>query len=268
MKPNTSWREEAWEEFLAKFWDKRPTGSSSVLYTTQDLIPVLSKYKKSGQGEIRIFHYGNDKINAVIKRGVTKIPVTRNSWKIVEKIKSFDFVEPLDGGVFVPKRNLTEGMLAGIVDTLKTKSNPGETTLLAIANHIGIIADFYDLEGSGILFTGGRQRAGINITIGGEQVNMSQAQVEIDGGFEWANFAVIAEMKSSFKQNGFDINQAMIPFLKWKGLLKRKQVRSLVLLAETLSTGIEYRAYDIQDLSDDVTLRAAIAKSKKYIVHI
>jgi hypothetical protein len=263
-----SWREDAWEDFLQKFWDNRPKGTSSVLYTTKDLESVLSKYTKSGQGEIRIFHYGNEKINAVKKRGVTKIPVTRSSWKIVEKIKSFEFEEPVEGGLFVPTVKLTEGMTIGITDTLGTKSNPGETTLLAIANHTGIISDFYNLSERGTLFTGGRQKAGVSLMINGDLVDMSKAQIEIDGGFEWSNFVVIAEMKSSFKQKNFDINQAMIPFLKWKRLFKNKQVKSLVLLAETNSLGIEYWAYDIQDLSDDVTLKAGIIKSKKYIIKI
>ena len=265
---NNSWREEAWEEFLKEFWDNRPEGVESVLYTTKELNSILKKYTKSGQGEIRIFHYGSEKILAVQKRGVVKIPVSRSTWKIIKKQNSFIFNEPINGGLFLPKNELTEGMFLGIKDTMNVNSNPGETTLMAIANHTGIIEDFYGLEEQGVLFTGGRQKAGVTLTINGETLNMSKAQIEIDGGFEWPNFVVIVEMKSSFKQTNFDINQAMIPYLKWKNILKNKTVKNLVLLAETKSTSIEYWAYDIKDISDSNGVKVEIGMSKKYIINI
>ena len=263
-----SWKEEAWENFLTKFWDNRPEGTASVLYTSKDLEPILSKYTKSGQGEIRIFHYQNEKVEAVKKRGVTKIPVTRGSWRIIEKIKPIDFSEPSDGGIFISNSKMTEGMVIGITDTLNTKSNPGETTLLAIANHTGVIADFYNLKERGVLFTGGRQRAGISLNMGGDTVDMSKAQIEIDGGFEWSNFVVIAEMKSSFKQENFDINQAVIPFLKWKKLFKNKEVKAMVLFAETNIKGVEYWAYDVEVSLNPNGLEVRMVKSKKYIIEV
>jgi len=268
MKKINNWREEAWEDFLQKFWDNRPKGTDSVLYTSKELDPILKKYTKSGQGEIRIFHYGSEKVSAVKKRGVIKIPVTRTSWKIIKKQSSFVFEEPQNGGVFIPKQNLTEVMMLGIKETLNLKLNPGETTLLAIANHAGIIEDFYGLREQGILFTGGRQKAGVTLTINGETFNISKALIEIDGGFEWPDFVVIVEMKSSFKQENFDINQAIIPYLKWKTILNKKTVKPLVLLAETRNSSIEYWAYDIKDISDESGIRVEVGESKKYIIRI
>ncbi|MFH1188986.1 MAG: hypothetical protein V1652_04055 [bacterium] len=159
-------------------------------------------------------------------------------------------------------------MIAGIKETMSTKTNPGETTLLAIANHAGIIADFYNLKEKGVLFTGGRQKAGIHIIVGVNDVDMEKAQIEIDGGFEWPDTVVIVEMKSSFIQNDFDINQALLPMLKWEKLLKNKKVYSLVLLSETNKTGIEYWAYDfIHDISES-NIGMRISRSKKYILEI
>lgn len=156
-------------------------------------------------------------------------------------------------------------MIIGIKETFNEKTNPGETTLLAIANYIGVIADFYNLKENGILFTGGRQKAGINLIIDGNNTDIKKAQIEIDGGFEWANTVVIVEMKSTFKQHAFDINQALIPMLKWKKLLKNKKVNSLVLLAETTKAGIEYWAFD---LLEDKEVKMRVNKSKKYIINI
>lgn len=262
---NNSWREEAWEEFLKKFWDNRKRGVDFVEYTKEDLEKILSKYNKSGQGEIRIFHYGNEQLYAVKKRGVTKIPITRTKWRLIKSSPPIIFDEPKD----IEKKNvksiLTEGMIVGVKETFLTKANPGETTLLAIANHTGIISDFYNLKDRGVLFTGGRQRAGVNLVINGKEVNMEKAQIEIDGGFEWAHVVVIVEMKSSFNQQAFDINQALIPMLKWRKLLKNKKVNSLVLLAETKENGIEYWAYD---LIEDEKNKMTINKSKKYILKI
>lgn len=263
MKIN--WKEEAWETLLKKVWDTRGT-KDSVEYSKEDLEPILSKYTKSGQGEIRIFHSGSAKVEALKKRRILKIPLSRTSWKLVRAPQALIFNKPETGGVFVPLVSLTDGMRAGIADTLHTTSNPGETTLLAIAKHAGLIKDFYELREDGVLFTGGRQKAKISVHVNGGVIDMSKAQIEIDGGFEWANDIVIAEMKSSFKQVDFDTNQALLPMLKWKKLLPKKQVHSLVLLAETHSDSVEYWAYDID--KDGTDLGVKILKSKKYIIEL
>ncbi len=268
MTIKDSWKEEAWETLLQKIWDRRPKNIDSVEYTKADLDAILSKYTKSGQGEIRIFHSSSKEVEAVKKRGVVKIPLSRSSWKIIKSPPKIIFKEPSQGGKFKILNELTEGMIAGIKDTMALNSNPGETTLLAIANHVGLIADFYDLTEKGILFTGGRQKAGIHLVVGAKDIDMTKAQIEIDGGFEWPKTVVIVEMKSSFMQNNFDVNQALLPMLKWKKLLKNKKVYSLVLLAETNKTGIEYWAYDfIRDTSLS-SIGMKISKSKKYILEI
>ena len=268
MPKKISWKERAWEQLLKKIWDRRADDAVSVKYDKSDLDPILSKFTKSGQGEIRIFHSGSKKVEAVRKRGVVKLPLSRNSWKIVESPPSIIFKEPKDKYLFAPKNELTEGMLLGIKETMKLKVNPGETTLLAIANYVGIIANFYSLREKGVLFTGGRQKAGVHLVMGAQDIDMSKAQIEIDGGFEWPRSVVIVEMKSSFKQSDFDVNQALIPLLKWEKLLKNKKVYSLVMLAETNINGIEYWAYDlVRDVSKS-TIGMKIAKSRGYILKV
>jgi hypothetical protein len=268
MANKDSWKEEAWEEFLKKFWDNRSEGNDVVEYSKDDLEPFLSKYKKSGQGEIRIFHYGSEKIKAVKKRNVAKLPLSRQRWKLILHTESVKFIEPEEEFIFQPKNELTDGMKVGIRDTMNQNTNPGETTLLAIANHSGVISDFYELGEPGILFTGGRQRAGIHLVVGTYDVDMTKAQIEIDGGFEWPNTVVIVEMKSSFNQEDFDINQALIPMLKWEKLLQHKKVHSLVLLAQTNNRGIEYWAYDLEHNKKGLSNEMNIVKSKKYILEI
>lgn len=268
MPVNNSWKEEAWEVFLQKYWDSQPKNVQEVgiEYRKSDLDPILSKYTKSGQGEIRIFHSGSKKVEAVKKRGIIKVPLSRSSWKILKSPPNIAFKEPQIGGFFIPFNEPTEGMIQGIIETVATKSNPGETTLLAIANYTGVIADFYNLSTIGTLFTGGRQKAGIHLVMGTRDLDMTQAQIEIDGGFEWPNTVVIVEMKSSFKQNDFDINQALIPMRKWAELLKNKQVYSLVLLAETSPKGLEYWAYDLKEEANETSLGMKVVKNKKYII--
>jgi hypothetical protein len=261
---NNSWKEKAWEEFLNKFWDKRKNNVDFIEYTKKDLEKILGKYKASGQGEIRIFHYGHENVEAVKKRGISKIPISRTKWRIIKAIPPIEFNEPLEKIILNVKNKLTDGMLAGIKETFTTNANPGETTLLAIANHVGVISDFYNLKERGTLFTGGRQKAGISLIINGNEVDMKKAQIEIDGGFEWANIVVIVEMKSSFNQKAFDINQALIPMLKWKELLKHKKVNSLVLLSETRENIIDYWAFD---LIEDNKKRMIINRSKRYILN-
>lgn len=267
MVTHSSWKDEAWENLLKKIWDKRKAGSTSIEYSKNDLEPILAKYTKSGQGEIRIFHSGSNSREALKRRGLVKIPLSRTKWKLVRRSQGVNFSKPSDGDIFKPHNPLTEGMIAGIVETMGYSSNPGETTLLAIANHAGIIADFYGLEEKGILFTGGRQKAGIHLVIDSNDIDMSKAQIEIDGGFEWSSTAVIAEVKSSFNQPDFDVNQALLPMLKWKKTLPNKKVYSMVLLAETNSQGIEYWVYDLQsDSGSSVGMK--ITRSKRYLIDI
>jgi hypothetical protein len=260
-----SWQEEAWESLLRKLWDTK--GEKNIVeYTKEDLDPILSKYTKSGQGEIRIFHSSSTKIEALRKRGVSKLPLTRSKWILFEAPPKINFKEPKEGGLFEATRPLTEGMILGIKETLNTKSSPGETTMLAIASQSGLISDFYNLSNDGVLFTGGRQKASFKIIIGDQIIDMTSAQIEIDGGFEWPNDVVIVEMKSRFTQPAFDTNQALLPLLKWKNMLKNKNIHSLVLLAETNSKGIEYWAYDISLGKSSV--EGVVSKSKKYILEI
>ncbi|MDB5264502.1 MAG: hypothetical protein JWN64_73 [Parcubacteria group bacterium] len=266
MPKKPSWKEEAWDTLLKKLWDNRAEGVTSVVYTKADLNPILSQYTQSGQGEIRIFNSSSNGLNALKLRGVKKIPLTRDSWRIVERPAAIELNEPSEGGKFTAQQELTAGMIAGIDESMRHRSNPGETTLLAIANHIGIIADFYNLKDKGVLFTGGRQKAGIHLVVGDAELDMTKAQIEIDGGFEWRDSVVIAEMKSSFKQKDFDVNQALIPMLKWQKLLVAKKVYSLVMLAQTNRTGIEYWAYDFAHEGKGIGMK--ISKSKKYLVEI
>lgn len=268
MQENDSWKEEAWEALLSKIWDNRPAGVDSVEYSKSDLDPILSKYTKSGQGEIRIFHSGSKKVKAVKDREVVKIPLSRGSWRIIKSPPSIEFKEPKQGGKFNATNKLTEGMLAGIRETMSSNLNPGETTLLAIANHTGVIADFYGLKEKGVLFTGGRQKAGIHLVVGSKDIDMTKAQIEIDGGFEWPETVVIVEMKSSHKQKDFDVNQALLPMLKWEKLLKDKKVYSLVMLAETNETGIVYWAYDFVHDTTESSIGMKISKSRKYILEV
>jgi hypothetical protein len=268
MKNKLSWRESAWEKFLKDKWDNRPKNTDLVKYTKQEVESYLKEYTRSGQGEIRIFHYDHEKVSAVSKRGVKMIPLSRNEWILIGNSFSIDLPNPYEKKIFHPKIDLTDGMIAGIKETMAEKSNPGETTLLSIANHIGIISDFYEVEGKGVLFTGGRQKAGVHVIINSERVDISKAQIEIDGGFEWSNVIVIVEMKSSFQKISVNISQVAIPILKWRTLLPHKEVRSLILLAETNKEGIEYRAYDISfgDLKNSFSGR--IEKSVLYKVPI
>ena len=118
------------------------------------------------------------------------------------------------------------------------------------------------------MFTGGRQKAGIHLIVGTKDIDMTKAQIEIDGGFEWPETVVIVEMKSSFFQKNFDVNQALLPMLKWSALLKNKKIYSLVLLAQTNTKGIEYWAYDFVYDNSTSSIGMKIAKSKKYILEI
>lgn len=267
MPAAPSWREEAWDTLLKKIWDGRDPSVTSVIYNKEDLDPILSKYTKSGQGEIRIFNSGSNGLAALKLRGVVKVPISRSSWRIMERPAAIELQKPSESVIFKPKQKLTDGMKAGVVDSMSHRSSsPGETTLLAIANHIGIVADFYNLKGKGVLFTGGRQKAGIHLILNNTSLDMTKAQIEIDGGFEWPETVVIAEMKSSFKQKDFDINQALIPMLKWQNLLSAKKVYSLVMLAQTNEKGIEYWAYDFAH--DGTSLGMKISRSKRYLVNL
>lgn len=263
-----NWKEEAWENFLKIKWDNRPQGLELVKYTKEELEKFLSKYPKSGQGEIRIFHYEHEKIKAVKIRNVMKVPISRTVWALVRRPPKVIFSEPketknIDGN------KLTDGMKQAIWACLGKKNNPGETTLLAVAKHVGIISDFYNLTSEGVMFTGGRQNAvGCHIVIDNKELDLSKAQIEIDGAYEWSKEVVIVEMKSSFEQNEFDLNQVLLPLLKWKDLLKNKMIYSMVILAETKDLQLIYYAYDLTQSTKISPFGMEINKTLKYVVNI
>lgn len=258
------WKEEAWEEFLSQYWDKRKKGAEFVEYGKDELSPILEKYTKSGQGEIRIFHSGHIRCEAVRKRGVMELPVSRNEWVLVKVPPNINFETPTDAVILFPKRELTTGMLAALTNR---KSTPGETTMLAVARHAGILEDFYGLENEGVMFTGGRQSAdGCHIIINDESLDLSKAQIEIDGGFEWAKKIVIVEVKSSLNQKNFEINQALMPLLKWRNLVPTKNVHSMVLLCSLRADEIAYHAYDLVPDTTTSAIGMRVVKSKKYIL--
>jgi len=263
---NESWVDEAWEGFLTDKWDKRPKNQEIVYYTSKDLYPYLEKYTQSGEGEIRIFHYGHEKRRPVLKRGIIKIPITRSKWALVKRPGSLSFSEPTETGK-INSETLTDGMKIILHNSIETRTNPGETSLLAIAKHVGVINDFYDLKDTMAMFTGGRQNAlGCELQINGLPIDLSKAQVEIDGGFEGPKTAVIVEMKSSLKQDNFDPNQCLIPWLKWKKLLTDKKVYSMVLLCEIKNRNVEYWAYNLDQENNNSPFEMKITKGKKYIL--
>ena len=267
-KTKLNWKEEAWERFLKLKWDNRKKDTQVISYNKEDLEPILEKYTKSGQGEIRIFHYEHEKIDAVKNRNIMKVPISRSEWALVERPDNLEFREPKKEVLFQRVNDLTDGMKKAVLACSDISSNPGETTLLAIAKHSGIISDFYNLSEDGVMFTGGRQNAvGCKIIVNNESLDLSKAQIEIDGGFEWAKYVVIVEMKSSFNQKDFDVNQTLLPYLKWKGLLDKK-IYSMVLLCEVNKGKIVYYAYDLISETSKSPFGMKINKSKKYTIEI
>lgn len=266
MKKN-NWRLEAWEAFLVKMWDQRPKGKDVVEYSTKDLEPFLNRYAGSGVGEIRLLHYGHEKLAPIIKRGIIKLPISRKRWALVKRPSILSFSEPTETHVFEDP-SLTSGMRKIVESAMINKTAPGETSLLALAKHVGIINHFYDTKEELIWFTGGRQSASpASLKIGDLIIDLSKGLIEIDGGFENNKLCVIVEMKSSLKQMNFDPNQCMLPWLKWRNLITNKDVFSMVLLFGVVDGNLEYWAYDLRQ-DEKSPLSVVITRSRKYILKL
>jgi hypothetical protein len=100
----------------------------------------------------------------------------------------------------------------------------------------------------------------INASKGKYHVNVENAQVEIDGGYEGDNSLSIIEAKN-YISDDFQVRQLYYPFRLWSGKIK-KQVRPIFL---TYSNGVFYlREYQFTDIFHYNSI--ALVKHKKYVI--
>ena len=137
--------------------------------------------------------------------------------------------------------------------------------MVAIAMRTGIIEDFYKLRVPGVFFTAGKQRnIGQVVHVQGKPLDISRAQIEIDAGLEWTNTIVLVEAKSTLQPRAFDVKQVIYPLLKWKGLLPKKKIFSVVMLSNVRSRSVVFRFYDMVPDSRYAPFGSRIKRSFEY----
>lgn len=169
------------------------------------------------------------------------LPLTRGTYVIAR----FDAYESIDDtGTSI--RHLT---FPDHIQSIDYENITGEASAINCAYVSGILADF--LEDTELLPTvGGRMssgsfRFGINSAVGQNSLwfDISNSQIEIDGGFEGINSLSLIEAKNSIASD-FLIRQLYYPFRLWKD----KVTKTVIPIFMVYSNGIfQLNQYDFED---------------------
>lgn len=185
------------------------------------------------------------------------LPITRGSYLIAQFEAYQDFLER--------ETEVIKAPFPPYIESIDYENITSEAAALNCAYISGIIADF--VEDEGLLPTvSGRMSSNefsfyINIYSGSKfEVNVNNAQIEIDGGYEGLETLSLIEAKNSLSDD-FIIRQIYYPYRLWHGKTSKK-VKPIFM---TYSNGIfTFYEYEFQEPENYNSL--ILVKQKKYSI--
>jgi hypothetical protein len=191
-----------------------------------------------------------------VENGLSILPVSRGNY-IISDFETFkDFS---DNDVEVQKIDFPSH-----IESIDYNNITSEATALNCAYVSGIIQDFAGDEELRPTVSGrmgsSSFRFGIDSTKGLLNINVNNAQIEIDGGYEGVDSLNLIEAKNSLSRD-FLIRQVYYPYKLWHNKVAKK-VCSLFL---TYTNGVfHFREYDFEDPDHYNSIR--LIREKKYII--
>ncbi len=203
------------------------------------------------------FDYSNNLPEIFKRNNLSILPVTRGSY-IISQFKTYkDFEEKETEIIRVP--------FPQYIESIDYENLTSEAAALSCAYVSGIIADFIEDE-EVVPTVAGRMSSEtfnfyINTYTGSAfQVNVTNSQIEIDGGFEGLETLSLIEAKNSLSDD-FIIRQLYYPYRLWKDKVGKK-VKSIYM---TYSNGIfTFYEYEFQEPKNYNSL--ILIKQKKYSI--
>lgn len=242
-----------------KAWEK--------LFTKYDILAAIERegFFKINSSEINEFRearlmtkfdHKKNLPSLFLEHNFSILPVSRGSY-IIAPFETFADFEDKD-------LTITPIDFPAHLESINYHNITSESTALNCAYVSGILADF--LEDALISPTvNGRMSSGtfdftINAVDGLQDISVDRAQVEIDGGYEGANYLSLIEAKNAIS-NDFLVRQLYYPFRLWAGKINKK-VKPIFL---TYTNGIFHlREYVFEDPSFYNSIR--LVKEKKYTI--
>lgn len=232
-------RDEAWERIFASF----------------NLLDDIELYgeKKIAASELKKFYeprllakidHSKNLPDIFRENGIGILPLSVTEYVLGK----FNVFEGINSSESLDTKSISK-QLPDYIQSVDTQSITSEQTVIHAAMLSGILSDF--LEEEPVLVNSGRMRTGefdfeIAERDGGTlPVRVSNAQIEIDAGFETQNSLVLLEAKNH-KSVDFNIRQLYYPYRTWQQKIG-KPIRNLFLSYENKELQIHEYVFDRLD---------------------
>ncbi len=241
----------AWEKLFEKYQILDRVASESYFEIQS---PQINEFRESRL--MTKFDHKSQLPELFAQNGLSILPISRGGYVI----STFETFQEFNSNTLpVHRATFPESL-----ESIDHNNITSEAAALNCAYVAGILADF--LEDETIRPTvNGRMSSdsfefNVNLKHGRHKVAVTNAQIEIDGGFEGKNFLCLLEAKNALSRD-FLVRQLYYPYRLWSGKIKKK-VRPVFL---TYTNGIfHFREYIFQDLADYNSVQ--LLREKRYVI--
>lgn len=204
------------------------------------------------------FDHKNNLPDIFEKNNLNILPLSTKSY-IIGDFKLFEDIK------YDEKQKPQQMSIPAYIESVKPTDLYSEASALHCAYITGMIDDFINEES--IFAVSGRMGSGdfhynVLSSVGtSKQINVSGAQIEIDGGYEsHSNFVLIEAKKQKVKN--FNIRQLYYPYRVWKGRIN-KTIKPVFF---TISNDVFY-FFEFKFEDDNIFNSISLVKQKSYTVN-
>ncbi|NLL58476.1 MAG: transcriptional regulator [Firmicutes bacterium] len=203
------------------------------------------------------FDHRNNLPKIFKKHKLSILPVSRGSY-IISQFETYQDIEEKETEIVrVP--------FPSYIESLDYENITSEATALSCAYVSGIIADFVEDEEVVPTVSGRMNSEAFNFninTFAGSpfQVGVTNAQIEIDGGFEGLETFSLIEAKNSLSDD-FIIRQLYYPYRLWNGRVSKKVKSIFMIYSNGIFTFCEYEFREPENYNSLILI-----KQKRYSI--
>lgn len=191
-------------------------------------------------------------------QGINVVTLTRSKWRV----GFYDTHFPIPA--WSPPDEITQSFaIPDWLETLRSGAITGEGAVVSSAHVSGMLEDFVGEDVTPTLsgrFSSGVFDYKIRTKVGFENISVSNAQIELDGGFEGREAVYLIEAKKHML-NDFNLRQLYYPFRTWSAKVS-KPVKCILL--NYVNDAFDFYEIEFSVLTDYDS--ASIVRTKKYLL--